>query len=153
MKIMTIKNTNRKMILVDTSVIINYLKDQKTEAVEQFEYILDKSLLYGINTFIYQEVLQGAKTDKKYNLLKEYFEIIPLYHLKYSKESYEQAALINIRCREKGIIISSTIDLSIAETAIENDLYLLHDDNDFINMAKVINNPDASVGVLNPLHE
>ena len=138
MKIMTIKNTNRKMILVDTSVIINYLKDQKTEAVEQFEYILDKSLLYGINTFIYQEVLQGAKTDKKYNLLKEYFEIIPLYHLKYSKESYEQAALINIRCREKGITISSTIDLSIAETAIENDLYLLHDDNDFINMAKVI---------------
>ena len=52
------------MILVDTSVIINYLKDQKTEAVEQFEYILDKSLPYGINTFIYQEVLQGAKTDK-----------------------------------------------------------------------------------------
>jgi len=34
MKIMSIKNTNRKMILVDTSVIINYLKDQKTEAVE-----------------------------------------------------------------------------------------------------------------------
>ena len=30
------------------------------------------------------------------------------------------------------------IDLLIAETAIENDLYLLHDDNDFINMAKVI---------------
>ena len=52
------------MILVDTSVLINYLKDQKTEAVEQFEYILDKSLPYGINTFIYQEVLQGAKTDK-----------------------------------------------------------------------------------------
>ena len=30
------------------------------------------------------------------------------------------------------------IDLLIAETAIENDLYLLHDDNDFTNMAKVI---------------
>ena len=126
------------MILVDTSVIINYLKDQKTEAVEQFEYILDKNLPYGINTFIYQEVLQGAKTDKEYNLLKEYFETIPLYHLKYGKKSYEQAALINIRCRENGITIRSMIDLLIAETAIENDLYLLHDDNDFINIAKVI---------------
>ena len=114
------------MILIDTSVIINYLKDQKTEAVEQFEYILDKSLPYGINTFIYQEVLQ------------EYFETLPLYYLKYGKKSYEQAALMNIRCRQKGITIRSTIDLLIAETTIENDLYLLHDDNDFINMAKVI---------------
>lgn len=126
------------MILVDTSVLINYLKDQKTEAVKQFEYILEKTLPYGINTFIYQEILQGAKTNKEYNILKEYFEIIPLYHLKYSKESYEQAALINIRCRENGITIRSMIDLLIAETAIENDLYLLHDDNDFMNMAKVI---------------
>ena len=126
------------MILVDTSVIIAYLKNQNIRSVEQFEYILDKSLPYGINTFIHQEVLQGAKTNKEYNLLKEYFETIPLYHLKYGKESYEQAALINIRCRENGITIRNTIDLLIAETAIENDLYLLHDDNDFINMAKVI---------------
>ena len=93
---------------------------------------------YGINTFIYQEVLQGAKTNKEYNLLKEYFETIPLYYLKYGKKSYEQAALMNIRCRQKGITIRSTIDLLVAETTIENDLYLLHDDNDFINMAKVI---------------
>lgn len=93
---------------------------------------------YGINTFIYQEVLQGAKTNKEYNLLKVYFETIPLYYLKYGKKSYEQAALINIRCRQKGITIRSTIDLLIAETTIENDLYLLHDDNDFMNMAKVI---------------
>ena len=126
------------MILVDTSVLINYLKDQKNEAVKQFEYILEKTLPYGINTFIYQEILQGAKTNKEYNILKEYFETISLYHLKYGKESYEQAALINIRCRENGITIRSTIDLLIAETTIENDLYLLHDDNDFMNMAKVI---------------
>ena len=126
------------MILVDTSVLIAYLKNQNIKSVEQFEYILDKKLPYGINTFIYQEILQGAKTDKEYNLLKEYFETIPLYYLKYGKKSYEQAALINIRCREKGITIRSTIDLLIAETTIENDLYLLHDDNDFMNMAKVI---------------
>ena len=126
------------MILVDTSVLIAYLKNQNIRSVEQFEYILEKTLPYGINTFIYQEILQGAKTDKEYNLLKEYFETIPLYYLKYGKESYEQAALINVRCREKGITISSTIALLIAETAIENDLYLLHDDNDFMNMAKVI---------------
>ena len=60
------------------------------------------------------------------------------HHLKYGKESYEQAALLNIRCKQKGIIIRSTIKLLIAETAIENNLYLLHNDNDFINIAAVI---------------
>ena len=34
----------------------------------------------------------------------------------------------------------------IKKCGSENDLYLLYDDNDFINMAKVINNPDASIG-------
>lgn len=126
------------MILVDTSVLMSFLKDQKNQITAQFDYILDKKIPYGITTFIYQEILQGAKTDKEYRLLKEYFETIPLYYLKYGKESYEQAALLNIRCKQKGIIIRSTIKLLIAETAIENNLYLLHNDNDFINIAAVI---------------
>jgi len=126
------------MILVDTSVLMSFLKDQKNQTTAQFDYILDKKIPYGITTFIYQEILQGAKTDKEYRLLKEYFETIPLYYLKYGKESYEQAALLNIRCKQKGIIIRSTIKLLIAETAIENNLYLLHNDNDFINIAAVI---------------
>ena len=126
------------MILVDTSVLMSFLKDQKNQTTALFDYILDKKIPYGITTFIYQEILQGAKTDKEYRLLKEYFETIPLYYLKYGKESYEQAALLNIRCKQKGIIIRSTIKLLIAETAIENNLYLLHNDNDFINIATVI---------------
>ena len=126
------------MILVDTSVLMSLLKDQKKQTTALFDYILDKKIPYGITTFIYQEILQGAKTDKEYRLLKEYFETIPLYYLKYGKESYEQAALLNIRCKQKGIIIRSTIKLLIAETAIENNLYLLHNDNDFINIAAVI---------------
>ena len=126
------------MILVDTSVLMSFLKDQKNQTTAQFDYILDKKIPYGITTFIYQEILQEAKTDKEYRLLKEYFETIPLYYLKYGKESYEQAALLNIRCKQKGIIIRSTIKLLIAETAIENNLYLLHNDNDFINIAAVI---------------
>lgn len=47
------------------------------------------------------------------------------------------AAKLYFKCRKKGITIRSTIDLLIAQTAIENDLYLLHDDNDFTLIAKV----------------
>ncbi len=46
--------------------------------------------------------------------------------------------MINILCKQKGITIRSTIDLLIAETAIENNLYLLHNDNDFKYMSKII---------------
>lgn len=126
------------MILVDTSVLISYLKNRKNKSSEQFEYILDRKIPYGINMFIYQEVLQGARNIAEYNLLKEYFETVPFYYLKHDKNSYEQAARMNIQCRAKGITVRSTIDLLIAQTAIENDLYLLHDDNDFTVMSKII---------------
>jgi predicted nucleic acid-binding protein len=35
-------------------------------------------------------------------------------------------------------MINSTIDCLIAQTAIENNLYLLHNDSDFDNIAKVV---------------
>lgn len=56
----------------------------------------------------------------------------------YGKDSYEQAVLMNFNCRRSGITIRSTIDLLIAWTAIEHDAYLLHNDKDFVNLAKVV---------------
>ncbi|MDR1058190.1 MAG: VapC toxin family PIN domain ribonuclease, partial [Treponema sp.] len=58
--------------------------------------------------------------------------------LKHGKKSYKNAAQLNIKCREHGITIRSTIDLIIAEIALENNLFILHNDNDYTNMAKVI---------------
>jgi hypothetical protein len=127
------------MILVDTSVFIDYLKGQNNTATEKLDYIFETKIPYGINKFIYQEILQGSRNREEFTTLKEYFETIPFYNLQYGKESYERASMINILCKEKGITIRSTIDLLIAETAIENNLYLLHNDNDFKNMSKIIN--------------
>jgi hypothetical protein len=45
--------------------------------------------------------------------------IHPFYELKYGKKSYENAARLNIKCKENGITIRSTIDLIIAEIASE----------------------------------
>lgn len=126
------------MILVDTSVFIGYLKGQNNKSTETLDYILESKIPYGINGFIYQEILQGSRNIQEFSTLKEYFETIPLYNLQYGKESYERASMINILCKQKGITIRSTIDLLIAETAIENNLYLLHNDNDFKYMSKII---------------
>ena len=42
------------------------------------------------------------------------------------------------QCRKAGLTIRSTIDLIIAETAIENDLFILEDDSDFKAISKVV---------------
>jgi len=72
--------------------------------------------------------------------LKEYLDTLPFYDLRYGKTSFEHTALMYINCRKKGITIKSTLDLIIAEIAIENNLYLLHDDMDFSNIARVNKN-------------
>jgi predicted nucleic acid-binding protein len=126
------------MILIDTSVLIDYLKGTDNRAVSAFSKILENGMPFGINELIYLEVLQGARTITEYRKLHEYLETIPFYSLTQGKESYERAAQLNFACRRSGVTIRSTIDLLIAQTAIENDLFLLHHDKDFNNMAKAI---------------
>jgi predicted nucleic acid-binding protein len=126
------------MILVDTSVLIDYLKGIDNKSARALDEILENGMPYGINDFIYQEILQGSRTVKEFQKLKEYLETITFYSLNCGKESFEKAAYLNFICKRAGVTIRSTIDLLIAETAIENDLFLLHNDKDFNNMSKII---------------
>jgi predicted nucleic acid-binding protein len=126
------------MILVDTSILIGYFKGLKGSSYDKFDNIIDNHIPFGINNHIYQEVLQGAKTEKEFEQLKEYLNTLVFYEFYDSKKSSEAAALLYIKCRKNGITIRSTIDLIIVQTAIEHNLYLLHNDNDYINIAKVI---------------
>jgi hypothetical protein len=126
------------MIIVDTSVLIDYLKGRRNRQVLLLDDILEKKIPYGINDYIYQEVLQGAGDINEYERLKEYFETIPFYSLLHGRESFEKAAFLYFTCRRSGITVRSTIDLLIAETALENGLYILHKDGDFDNMSKAV---------------
>ena len=126
------------MIIVDTSILIGYFKGIENAPYDKMDFIIDNDIRYGINNHIYLELLQGARDQSEYGILKEYLTTLPFYELKHGNKSYENAALLNIKCREHGITIRSTIDLIIAETALENNLYILHNDNDYTNMAKTI---------------
>jgi len=128
------------MILADTSVLIGYLKNAKGIPYDKLDFIIDNDIPYGICNYVFQELLQGAKNEKEYNLLKEYFDTLPVYDLLHGKLSFENTALMYMNCLKKGITVRSTLDLIIAEIAIENNLYLLHDDEDFSNIAKVYKN-------------
>lgn len=124
------------MILVDTSVFINYLRKSDNEKTEQFNEILDKGIPFGINYFIYQELLQGCRTERDYKKLKTYLDVQKFYEVKKGRESYADAARIYSKLRKKGITVRSTIDCLIAQMVMEHELYLLHDDTDFDRIAE-----------------
>jgi len=126
------------MILIDTSVLIDFFKGHKSDSCQKFELILRQDIPFGINSFIFQEVLQGAKSDREYKTLKKYLETQRFYHPKDPIDSFAQAARIYFDCKKKGITIRSTIDCLIAQIALEHDLFLLHNDNDFNAMTAVI---------------
>ena len=130
------------MILVDTSVWIDFLQEKKTAQTTRLDEILELKMPFGITGQIYQEVLQGASSEKDFNALKEYFETFRVYAPSHEKDSYLKAAEMFFLCQRKGITIRSTADCLIAQVAREHHLKLFHNDKDFDNIAKVIKDLD-----------
>ena len=126
------------MILVDTSVLVDFLKGTKREGSRKFDSVLRQDIPFGINSFIFQEVLQGAASEEEYRILRRYLEAQRFYHLTHPIESFAKAARIYMDCRKNGITVRSTIDCLVAETALEHNLFLLHQDSDFDAMARII---------------
>lgn len=126
------------MILVDTSVLINFFRGNLTASVKKFKTIIENGIPFGITSFIFQEVLQGVKNEKELSLLYNYLSTQAFYHPADFIHSYSNAAKIFFKCRKNGITIRSSIDCLVAQIAIENDLFLLHDDKDFDNLKKVV---------------
>jgi predicted nucleic acid-binding protein len=82
------------MILVDTSVLIGYFKNLHGAPYEKMDYIVDNDIPYGINKYVYQEILQGARTNQEFSLLKEYLSPLTFYDLQHGIRSFENAASI-----------------------------------------------------------
>lgn len=126
------------MYLVDTSVWIDYMRDIENDVTERLDEIQEHGLPFGITALVYQEVLQGAASPAKFDYLAEFMNAQYFYHPEDPIESYREAARIYFDCRRAGVTIRSAIDCLIARIAIENDLYLLHNDRDFERMAEVV---------------
>lgn len=126
------------MILVDTSVLIDLFKGSDNDAVRSLRDAIHQQIPFGISSIIYQEILQGAKTRKECKTLQEYLSTQRFFNPKDHLSSYSDAADLYFKCRKKGITIQSIIDCLIAQTALDHDLYLLHNDKDFYAMATVI---------------
>ena len=127
------------MVLVDTSVFLPFLKGVDTPQTARLRDGIAANIPFGICPFVYQELLQGVRTDEQFSKLKTYLDSQRIFNLQRGNESFAEAAKMFYNCRKMGFTIRNSIDLLIAQTAIENDLRLLHDDRDFQQLAKVEN--------------
>lgn len=122
------------MILVDTSVWINVLRDRTGDVVEAFQKKThgETSVL---SRFTQLELLQGAKSDKDWKQLDEYLS--SQFYLEATERTWSDAARIFFELRRKGITMRSSIDCCIAQVALEHDALLMHKDADFERIASI----------------
>lgn len=125
------------MVLVDTSVLVGYLRGQASEAADTFDELQERNVPWGISAFTYQEILQGSLNETEFKTVQEYLDTQSIYFLQGGRFSHTDAALLFYKCRRAGFTIRSVIDCLIAQTAIEHNLRLLHQDRDFEAIAKV----------------
>ena len=117
------------MILVDSSVWIDYFNGRTTAAVERLDQLLSVEQV-AIGDLILTEVLQGFGSDTDFRVAERTLTSLDIVELG-GREIAIQAAK-NIRTlRRMGITVRKTIDTFIATRCIESRYELLHDDRDF----------------------
>ena len=125
------------MILVDTSVWIEFFNASAARPHLVLHNLLEAEEDVGLADIILTEILQGIKSEKSFRATKRYLLEFPIYSLK-GISSYVEAAQIYRLCRRRGHTIRRSIDCIIAMVAIENDLALFHNDKDFQSIASVV---------------
>lgn len=124
------------MILLDTSALIEFLNRTGSPADLAIEALISNNADVAIADIVLTEVLQGIRNEREYREVLASLRSLPVLSLK-GGDSYIKAAELYRKCRTKGLTIRSTIDLLIAQTAIEHDAALLHNDRDFAALATV----------------
>jgi predicted nucleic acid-binding protein len=125
------------MILVDSSVWISFFNAQQNFQAEVLKTSIARDEDVCLSVHILMEILQGFRADKEFQKVYGYLRMFPIVDID-GMSSYVAAAQIYRRCRKKGITIRTGMDCIIAQTAIENDLVLLHDDADFDRISSVV---------------
>jgi predicted nucleic acid-binding protein len=117
------------MIVVDTSVWIDYFRGVVTPQSDKLETLLGvEQVLTG--DLILAEVLRGFVSDRDFNQARRLLASVPVIPLVGEDIAFQAAK--NFRSlRTLGLTIRKTIDTLIATSCIEKELSLLYSDRDF----------------------
>jgi predicted nucleic acid-binding protein len=117
------------VILVDSSVWIDYFRGNATPEADKLDHLLGVQPL-AIGDLILTEVLQGFGSDKDFNAANKLLGSLVSVDLAGRKNAIQAAR--NYRAlRARGVTVRKTIDTVIATWCIENRCPLLYSDRDF----------------------
>jgi predicted nucleic acid-binding protein len=117
------------MIVVDTSVWIDYLRGTSTPQSDCLNSLLGNRLI-GVGDIILAEVLQGLRRQRDYEATKRELLTFPLV-LMGGRENALAAADYYRYLRSRGLTVRGLVDCLIAAAVIAGDHLLLHSDHDF----------------------
>jgi predicted nucleic acid-binding protein len=117
------------VILVDSSVWIDYLRGTPTAQADKLDSVLGSTPL-AVGDLILTEVLQGCSTDKEFNEVHRLLSSLTVVTLGGFDVAVE-AAKNSRKLRARGLTVRKTIDTVIATRCILDKYELLHSDRDF----------------------
>jgi predicted nucleic acid-binding protein len=122
------------LILVDSSVWIDYFNGTSTAQTEKLDGLLGREPV-AIGDLILTEVLQGFADEREFNQARRMLTSLMVVELGGQKIAIQAAK--NFRAlRRRGVTVRKTIDTVIATRCIESGYTLLHNDRDFDPFAK-----------------
>ena len=117
------------MILVDSSVWIDYFRGTPTPEAEKLDLLLGTEPI-ATGDLILTEVLQGFVSDRDFNQAKKLLTSLLIVDLAGQDIAIQAARNFRV-LRALGITVRKTIDTVIATRCIESRLSLLYSDRDF----------------------
>ena len=117
------------MILVDSSVWIDYFRGEVTPQTARLDALLGSEPL-AVGDLILTEVLQGFVSDRDFTQARKLLTSLDVVTLG-GQDAALQAARNFRTLRALGVTVRKTIDTLIATCCIEHDFALLYSDRDF----------------------
>ena len=117
------------MILVDSSVWIDFFRGTVTPQVDALDRLLGEELV-AIGDLMMTEVLQGFASERDFNKARRLLGALDLIEIG-GRDVMIEAARYFRDLRARGITIRKTIDTLIATRCIVSGYRLLYSDRDF----------------------
>jgi predicted nucleic acid-binding protein len=120
--------------LIDTSALIHVLRDKTGLLSAKYDIVVGAEAVYLSRVTAY-ELLKGARSQIEWSGLEQMLAAQRIVEC--AIDTWTEAARIVFDMRRTGLTLKNPIDALIAQSAIEHDLTIVHDDQDFELIARL----------------
>jgi predicted nucleic acid-binding protein len=122
------------VIVVDTSVWIDFFRDTGTWQVEHLARLIADDEPVALTDVVLTEILQGLPSDRDARRVERRLVAFDMLRLE-GLDDFRRAASLYRQARTRGVTIRRTLDCLIASVCVRDEAPVLHADADFDHLA------------------